>query len=347
MCDQVEGVPGEDTARWSPRVKRHVAAARRIPRTTSHPRAVRGALRALLLCQALLIVASCGVAPGRQGAQRGSEPSQAPSWAREPLGSETLDRIERWLVENPNASAHWRNEAYLKLAESRLAFGANDRTSGSQASARANSEFERVLADPAATTVQKRRAERGLSQASAGITIAAPVPAASGNIVARAQWGALPPRTTDMTRHRGAYSWITVHHSALDGGNGSLGQSVEAVKRIQRDHVANRAYGDIGYHYLIDPAGRVFEGRSLEWQGGHAGTDGKGRNNNPQNVGICLLGDFESTAPTPAAIATLDRMVSEIRGHYRLPASAVKPHSFWKDTLCPGRNMGPWLRRQS
>jgi hypothetical protein len=138
-----------------------------------------------------------------------------------------------------------------------------------------------------------------------------------------------------------------VHHSALPGGDGSLGQSIEAVKRIQRDHVVNRGYGDIGYHYLIDPAGRVFEGRSMDWQGAHSGTAASGRNNNPKNVGICLLGDYEVTSPTAAALATLDRMVAELRGHYRLPASAVKPHSFWKDTLCPGRNMTPWLRRQS
>ncbi len=67
----------------------------------------------------------------------------------------------------------------------------------------------------------------------------------------------------------------------------------------------------------------------------------------PCNVGICLLGNFEVERPSPAALATLDRLVAEIRTHYKLPATAVKPHSYWKGTLCPGRNMEPWLARQS
>jgi hypothetical protein len=116
---------------------------------------------------------------------------------------------------------------------------------------------------------------------------------------------------------------------------------VDAVKRIQRDHVLNRGYGDIGYHYLIDPMGRVFEGRSMEWQGAHSGNTSSGRNNNPKNVGICLLGDFEVSTPSAAAIATLDRMVAEIRQHYKLPASAIKPHSYWKDNAVPRTSHGP------
>jgi len=315
----------------------------------------------ILACALLALAAGCGSAPAR--GSTGARPSAerdaygtAPGWAREPLGQETVERIELWLDQNPRASAHWRNEAYLKLAEARLALSGEGAALGPSAAshararvAQAEAEFQRVLADPAATTPQRRRAERGLATAGANRTPTAPVPAAAGaaGLVSRAAWGATPPKTTELTRHRGAYSWITVHHSALPGGDGSLSQSIEAVKRIQRDHVVNRGYGDIGYHYLIDAAGRVFEGRSMDWQGAHSGTAASGRNNNPKNVGICLLGDFEVTSPSAAALATLDRMVAELRGYYRLPASAVKPHSYWKDTLCPGRNMTPWLRRQS
>lgn len=314
-----------------------------------------------LLLTGLLAIAACGAPPSRgaiaprpNGEHAGEAYGTAPTWAREAMGAGTLDKVQQWLDQNPSASAHWRNEAYLKLAEGRLSFsaegvatGPNSASNASARIARAAADFQRVLADPAASTLQRRRAERGLAQAGSGAVQGKPTPIVAGGVVGRAQWGAAPPRTTELTRHRGAYSWITVHHSALPGGDGSLSQSVEAVKRIQRDHVTNRGYGDIGYHYLIDPVGRVFEGRSLDWQGAHSGTASSGRNNNPKNVGICLLGDFEDTRPSPAAIATLDRMVAEIRGHYKLPAAAVKPHSYWKDTLCPGRNMSPWLRKQS
>jgi hypothetical protein len=343
------------------------ASTRRAEGLGGSPLASLRALRPLalqdagLLILGLLALGACGAAPSRgaiaprpNGEGGGDAYGTAPAWAREALGADTLDKVQQWLDQNPNASVHWRNEAYLKLAEGRLAYGDEGVATGPSAASRASAriaraaaDFQRVLDDPAASTLQRRRAERGLAQAGSGAVQGKPLSATAGGVVARVQWGALPPRTTELTRHRGAYSWITVHHSALPGGDGSLTQSIEAVKRIQRDHVTNRGYGDIGYHYLIDPVGRVFEGRSLDWQGAHSGTASSGRNNNPKNVGICLLGDFEASRPTPAAIASLDRMVAEIRGHYKLPASAVKPHSYWKDTLCPGRNMSPWLRKQS
>lgn len=296
--------------------------------------------------------ASTGEATSRSGAA-GATLASAPAWVGEPLSWEVLDRVERWLDENPRATAHWRNEAWLVLAEGRLAFGAETSGSGkgSQSQSRARlsraySDFQRVLNDPSASAEQRRRAERGAEIARNGAGPTAPAPRANGNVVTRAQWGASPPRTTELTRHRGAYSWITIHHSAMDGGDGSLASSIDAVRRIQRDHVTNRGYGDVGYHYFIDPAGRVFEGRSLEWQGAHSGSDDGGRNTNPKNIGVCLLGDFEVDQPTPAAIATLDRVIAEIREHYKLPPGAIKPHRYWKDTLCPGRNMNAWLARQ-
>ncbi|MEZ6017037.1 MAG: peptidoglycan recognition family protein [Planctomycetota bacterium] len=345
-------------SRWLHHVTLFAREVRR--RAAPEPaRAGRGACRGWAIACVLGLVAACGVAPNRAqgglGPSGGGEPGgAAPAWATEPISAGSLDRVELWLDQNPRASAQWRNEALLKLAEGRLALSGESLnagpTSATQASARlarATTEFQRVLADPEASSTQRRRAERGLASARSGAPSARPASMGTGGLVSRAQWGALPPRTTELTRHRGAYAWITVHHSALDGGDGSLAASIQAVKQIQRDHVTNRGYGDIGYHYLIDPAGRVFEGRSLDWQGAHSGSSTSGRNNNPKNVGICLLGDFEVTTPTPAALATLDRMVSEIRAHYKLPASAVKPHSYWKGTLCPGRNMGPWLRRQA
>jgi len=35
---------------------------------------------------------------------------------------------------------------------------------------------------------------------------------------------------------------------------------------IQRDHMDAKGWGDIGYHFRIDPSGRVLEGRELLWQ---------------------------------------------------------------------------------
>ena len=43
------------------------------------------------------------------------------------------------------------------------------------------------------------------------------------------------------------------------------------LETIRKAHLRRDGgrWGDIGYHYAIDPAGRLWEGRSLKWQGAH------------------------------------------------------------------------------
>ena len=107
------------------------------------------------------------------------------------------------------------------------------------------------------------------------------------------------------------------------------------IQQIQREHMGNRGYGDIGYHYLIDPAGRVWEGRELKWQGAHAsGT------NNLHNIGICVLGNFlkgkGGQGPTPAQVQTLRSLVQQLMTRYSFGADDIHCHSDFKPTECPG-----------
>jgi hypothetical protein len=155
-------------------------------------------------------------------------------------------------------------------------------------------------------------------------------------VIDRKQWNALPAVPSRLTPLKGSWSRITVHHSAdtiSNGSDGTLAESKEVVRKIQSYHMQDpgRLYGDISYHYLIDSAGRIFEGRALEWQGAHAG----GINNN-QNLGICVLGDFSRGAPTEAAFTSLQLLLDALRERYRIPTSRVFPHKHFSDTVCPG-----------
>jgi hypothetical protein len=124
---------------------------------------------------------SRGALTVRQEAEADAAGGPAPSWAGEPMGSGSLDRIQLWLDQNPRASSHWRNEAHLKLAEGRLAFGeegiASSPTASANASARlarAEAEFRRVLDDPQAS-----------SRSVAGPNEASPKPAAGARSASR------------------------------------------------------------------------------------------------------------------------------------------------------------------
>ena len=102
----------------------------------------------------------------------------------------------------------------------------------------------------------------------------------------------------------------------------------------------NPRFGDIGYHYLIDAAGRIFEGRPIAWQGAHA----RGQNNY-QNLGVCLLGDFTRGRPTEAALASLGLLLNELRARYRIPSGRVFGHRDLLVTECPGDALQDWIGR--
>ncbi|MGQ4270490.1 peptidoglycan recognition protein family protein [Nocardiopsis changdeensis] len=154
---------------------------------------------------------------------------------------------------------------------------------------------------------------------------------------------------------------ITVHHTAM----ATTGDHSADVRAVYYLHAVEQAWGDIGYHLLIDPEGGVYEGR-------HSGEDGvpvfsglplPGRARsvtaghafgvNHGNIGVCLLGDFTDALPTPAAQDSLVRVLRLLcavtgvdpraRIDYTNPATgAVTPgpalgrHRDWLSTECPG-----------
>ncbi len=128
---------------------------------------------------------------------------------------------------------------------------------------------------------------------------------------------------------------ITVHHSAMYMRDKSTGAAAAAIRNIQYDMIKNRGFGDIGYHFLIDPAGRVWEGRDVKWQGAHArGEHNKG------NIGICVLGNFvrggEGQMPTEAQTRALKDLISGLMLRNGVSVDNVYTHRDFVQTDCPG-----------
>ncbi|QDU67402.1 N-acetylmuramoyl-L-alanine amidase [Planctomycetes bacterium Pla86] len=307
------------------------------------------------LAIALLVVACAAPGP-RLGAR-----VQFNDWAQLPMGWERLDRIDRWLsAEGPGAASEERLDALLDLAEGRAEMAALDRNSADPEVISTRLElaalgFQAVLTDRLASAYQQHRAEDGLAAIEQlGLDVghvdkAERVEASfSGTAIPRAIWGASPADRRDMTP---ASRWnkITVHHTAMSAGHlhgASLAASADALRRVQHEHVSTNGWADIGYHFLIDPCGRVFQGRELQWQGAHAGRDpATGANFNSGNIGICLLGNFNSERPTPAALIALTQLIDGLRGQYGIARSAVFGHRHFKNTECPGTNLASWLTR--
>lgn len=310
----------------------------------------------------VLLAAGCVSAPpleedpdaaGRATASHEAD-AEASAWAGKPLSWEKLGAIEAWL--DAHASDPRRGlvaRAELELAEGRLAFARREtRTAPSALAQRlvaAEQGFQHVLATPGVDAGLLRRAHQGLLEArgmrarAGGGGVAADAPVVR-SLLRRGQWGASPAVASRMTRHAGAWDSITIHHSAEENaeqlGTGSQGEVAGEMRRLQKFHMTERGYGDLGYHFLIDPQGRVYEGRSLEWQGAHAGGE-----NNVNNIGVCLLGNFLVETPRPAALEALQELTDELARRYAVPRGRVYSHRDLRATECPGGRLAAWVQR--
>lgn len=153
-------------------------------------------------------------------------------------------------------------------------------------------------------------------------------------IIPRSSWGPMAPRRNRLVA-MGQPFRITVHHSAHDAAAGieARGECAALIRAIQHHHVVNRGWGDIGYHYIVDGAGRVWQGRSMAFQGAHAG-DGEA---NRGNIGIVVEGNFNHQAPTRTQIQALKSLIHHLRAKYGIPAWQVHGHDHYRPTECPGR----------
>jgi uncharacterized protein YraI len=73
------------------------------------------------------------------------------------------------------------------------------------------------------------------------------------------------------------------------------------IRSIHYYHAVTRGWGDIGYNYLVDYMGNVYEGRAGgdDVVGGHAFQYARG------SAGICTMGSFTASSATPETIAGL------------------------------------------
>jgi len=163
-------------------------------------------------------------------------------------------------------------------------------------------------------------------------------PTTAQGVIRRSNWtraGIARPNEIFQLRN---VTRITIHH---EGVNPFTTTSEDAIRQrleiIRRGHVTVRGWADIGYHYLIDPAGRIWEGRSVQYQGAHV------KDQNEGNLGIMVIGNFEKQTPNAAQTSTLTRFVASQMRQYRVPVSRLFTHRELAPTECPGRNLQQYL----
>jgi hypothetical protein len=153
----------------------------------------------------------------------------------------------------------------------------------------------------------------------------------------RTRWadqGPLMDRITPM----GQVERITIHH---EGWNPVVftdeETTAERLELIRRSHIQRLGAGDIGYHFVIDRAGRVWQGRDVRYQGAHV------RGNNQNNIGVMCLGNFDIQSPSPQQLQAMIATIRSLRTFYKVPVREVKTHQEINPTACPGKSLQPFI----
>jgi hypothetical protein len=197
-----------------------------------------------------------------------------------------------------------------------------------------------------------------LIRSSAGEVVREPQFTKTPAVITRAQWGANEAIRRATPRYADAVHFAIVHHTA--GSNAySASQSAAIVRAIELYHVKGNGWNDIGYNFLVDKYGQVFEGRYGGMTRPVIGAHAMGFNLG--SVGIAVIGDYQSATLTPAARAALvsllawrldlahvdplSRVVRVSTGNPRYPAgkavtlNAISGHRDTYPTSCPGSNL--------
>ena len=120
-------------------------------------------------------------------------------------------------------------------------------------------------------------------------------------IVTRSGWSC--PQTTNPGYGFSTITHLIVHHSA--GANTSSDWAA-VVLSIWNSHVNTNGWADIGYNYLVDPQGRLYEGRG----GGDNVTGAHFCGTNAGTMGTCMIGTYTNSSITDTSRKMLTRLLA-------------------------------------
>lgn len=172
-------------------------------------------------------------------------------------------------------------------------------------------------------------------------------------IILRSAWGAAPNTKCDtpisVSETRGA----VVHHTA--GTNTyTADQSAGIVRATQAFHMKSRKWCDLGYNFLVDKYGQIFEGRNggidQQVRAAHSGNASV----NTYAMGVSMMGTYSTSAPTQATKDAVAKLIAwrfsskgtPVMGTYSLGGKTLNRIAGHRDvvgTECPGAAAYAWI----
>ncbi|MFD7893520.1 N-acetylmuramoyl-L-alanine amidase [Streptomyces sp. NPDC059743] len=141
-------------------------------------------------------------------------------------------------------------------------------------------------------------------------------------ITSRAAWGADESISPEEPSYLpgGKIKAVVVHHTAESNGY-TCAEAPAVVRGIYAYHVKQLGWKDIGYNFLVDKCGTIYEGRKggvdLPVMGAHA------YGFNSETTGISVLGTYTDVAPSEAAMVSVARIAAWKLGQYGVNPSGT------------------------
>ena len=158
-------------------------------------------------------------------------------------------------------------------------------------------------------------------------------------IISRVEWGAEEPKSGYS--YHPYFDKLTLHHAACCSAD-DLEEGKDQVYWIQNFHQNGRGWKDIGYHFLVDRIGNIYQGRPETVIGAHVGGANTG------NIGVCLLGCYHppenncSQEITPESRQSIVELFSWVSNTYgQSPTLLLGHRDYFGNTACPGDNI--WI----
>ncbi len=156
--------------------------------------------------------------------------------------------------------------------------------------------------------------------------------APSVTVRTRSQWGADSSLLRSPPWHV-PWKKAIVHHTVTTN---SYAEATAQIRSIYYFHSVTRRWGDIGYNFLVDKWGNV-------WQGRAGGDDSVGMHAmgwNEGALGVATLGDFQSTTPSSTMRDAVARVIAA-----KLGARGVQPMGADRFTHEEVDRYGRWHER--
>ncbi|MDR7251476.1 uncharacterized protein with LGFP repeats [Nocardioides sp. BE266] len=183
-----------------------------------------------------------------------------------------------------------------------------------------------------------------------GITLQANVQAkkavAQPTIYSRAQWGADESIRNKSSLRYGTINGGFVHHT-VNANDYTEAQVPAIIRSIYAYHVKSRGWSDIGYNFLVDRFGRIWEGRyggiDKPVVGAHT------LNYNQYSFAMSAIGNYETAQPSDVMLQAYGQLFAwKLSLHGVNPASmsqkigsktfaAINGHRDAGSTACPGK----------